>query len=136
MCPKCFLYSTLRNYNIIQKYFEINSFSSLSAAENLLHLLWWLRIENHFPIEGQVTYFFQITLRLFFTLLDFSSHLDESFADNLGWPCRLLEKLLIQIRQKRGPRIEPCGTLAMILAIDELYLLSTTHCFLSFRKLT
>ena len=57
-----------------------------------------------------------------------------SSANSLGFEIKLSERSLINIKKKRGPRIDPWGTPALTLAHEEYWPFKTTLCFLASRK--
>ena len=88
----------------------MNFLSSLSAENDLLSLLCWVRVDVHFQPF--------LSFSLLFSLLAAPSDIltvenrDVSSANNLG--LRIIVKSLLHIRNKIGPNIEPWATPALI----------------------
>ena len=59
---------------------------------------------------------------------------EVSSANNLHSPLRPFGKSLTYIKNKRGPRMEPCGTQALISTQDQHWPFKTTLCFLLVNK--
>ena len=71
---------------------------------NLLRLFINFRVETHFPLECPAAYFFQSC----------TTEKDEvTSSKSLGFELKS-DKSLIQIKKRKGPRIDPSGTSAEI----------------------
>ena len=59
---------------------------------------------------------------------------EASSANSLGFETKLSERSLINIKEKRGTRIDPWGTPALTLTHEEYWPFQMTLCFLASRK--
>ena len=64
------------------------------------------------------------------TLKDEYSLTSSAKSLSLAWPIQADETSFIKIKNKTGPRTEPCGTPLVTLATLEKQLSITTHCSL------
>ena len=61
---------------------------------------------------------------------------EVSSANSLGFKIKLSERLLINVKKKRGSRVDPWGTPALTLAHEEYWPFKAILCFLASRKST
>ena len=136
MQAQMFLGIGVTNWNVMEKYFRMNFFSSLSGKNNLLSLFCRVRLKLIFHWKAHLSISFRSLLGLL-AVLSGSWTVEHSHvpsANNFGLHCRLWDKSLMYIRNKTGPNIEPWRTPALILAQDELWPLRITLCFLFLKK--
>ena len=93
----------------------------------------WFKL--HFPLKGRVTYNFKVIIQFFlwFVFIKTCEKRDVLSAKILQVDWMLSGKLLMYIRNKRGPRTEPCGTPDFINSQEEIWPLRTTLWLRSWR---
>ena len=69
-------------------------------------------------------------------IFTFTENRDVSFTNNFGLNASLSDKSLMYITKNNGLSIDPCGTLALVAALEEYCQIRVTSCFLLYKDLS
>ena len=89
----------------------------------------WIKV--HFPLKGPVIYYFQIFIEVICQVSCTRENKEVSSANSFTLVVRSSVRSLMYNKNKKGPRMESCGTPALISSHVETCPLRTTRCFLS-----
>ena len=69
-------------------------------------------------------------------IFSFTDNRDVSFTNNFGLDASLSDKSLMYITKNNGLNIDPCGTPALVTALEEYCQIRVTSCFLLYKDLS
>lgn len=69
-------------------------------------------------------------------IFSFTENRDVSFTNNFGLDASLSDKSLMYITKNNGLSIDPCGTPALVAALEKYCQIRVTSCFLLYKDLS
>ena len=136
--PKCFLRNTGLYWNFIKEDFGMKRLHCFPRKNNFLSLFSNIAVEQHFPLTCPFWDSLQVIIDFLSGNVNVTYNWKNrciSSAKSFTFDIKLLGRSFMYIKNSNGPKIDPCGTPALIISQRKFWLLNKTLWYLLSRKL-